>query len=137
MRRSVVSVLVGLLLAVRAGHAQQIPLTIATAEAEGAAFQRGAAPATLPEVFDHRPFGGTTDRRCVASVPDDSLAGGSLRSGELIMRTHFTGWWGLRADKQSKIVWFPLHAPASHRVDPTASVLIRAARLGTLPTHFG
>ncbi|HLJ18561.1 MAG TPA: hypothetical protein VKU84_00100 [Stellaceae bacterium] len=114
----------------RVGHAQQIPVTIATAEAEGAAFHRDAVPATLPEMFDHRPFGGSSERRCVASVPDDSLAGGSLRSGEVIARTHFTGWWGLRADKQSKIAWFPLHAPARHSLDPRASILIRAARLG-------
>lgn len=129
MRRIMLPVLATLLLAPRATHAQQIPLTVAAAEAEGAGFQREAAPAALPYVFDNRPFGGSSDRRCVASVPDDSLPGGSLRSGEIIVRTHFTGRWGLRADHASKIVWFPLHAPPGPIVRGR-SLLIRAVHVG-------
>lgn len=78
---------------------QQIPLTRASADAEGA---------TFPSAFR-----GTSERRCVSSVPDDSLPGGSLRSGDFIMRAGLTGRYGLRTGKEHKILWMPLHDPGS------------------------
>lgn len=45
-------------------------------------------------------------------MPDDSLPGGSLRSGDIIIRSTFTGRWGLHAGQGHKILWMPLHGPA-------------------------
>ena len=108
------------------GRAKHATATIAEAEAEGAAFGHGDPPSAPGSMFAGRPFGGTSARRCVPSVSDDSLPGGSLRSGEIIMRARFSGPWGLRAGKESKIVWFPLHG-ATERGD---TLLVRATRIG-------
>ena len=67
---------------VGAGAAQNIPATVAAAEAEGAAYQRGPMPGTVSWAF-REPFGGTAERKCVAVVPDASTPGASLRSGDL------------------------------------------------------
>lgn len=108
MRHAVLPFLAGLLCVPRASRAQDIPRTVAAAEAEGAAFRREAAPTLVPAMFGGIPYEGSNDRRCVTRAPNDSVPSGSLRSGELIVRTGFTGRWGLRADKPSKVVWFPL-----------------------------
>lgn len=129
MRHAVLPFLAGLLCVPRASRAQDIPRTVAAAEAEGAAFRREAAPTLVPAMFGGIPYEGSNDRRCVTRAPNDSVPSGSLRSGELIVRTGFTGRWGLRADKPSKVVWFPLDAPSGH-VAPGYSLLIRAVHIG-------
>lgn len=98
--------------------AQGIPTTVEAAQAEGAAFPQAAPPTVIQSVFTH-PFGGTNQRMCTWSVPDDSLTSGSLRSGEIILRSRFFGPWGLRAGKGHKMLWMPLHGPA--KVSPSMS----------------
>jgi hypothetical protein len=129
-----------LALAVRVSDAQSIPLTVAAAQAEGAAFPH-AAPPTESQSFFGRPFGGTSARMCTPSLPNDSLPGGSLRSGEIIIRSSLAGRWGPHAGRGHKILWMPLHGPADTSTRMSfaewrkkaighAPLLIRAVRLG-------
>lgn len=110
--------------------AQGIPRTVIAAEAEGAAFRRmpaGSLQSTVAATGSAG-YSGTTERRCVTAPPDDSIVGGSLRSGEFIARTRFTGRWGIRSSRGHKILWLPLHSARS----PEQPLLIRAARIGSL-----
>ena len=126
--------------ATHVSRAQSIPLTVAAAEAEGAAFPHGAPPTVVQYMFGG-PFAGTSERRCTMSPPDDSIVGGSLRSGDIIIRSRLTGYWGLHAGRAHKILWMPLHGPAdtSSRISFAewrkkavlhAPLLIRAVRVG-------
>lgn len=132
-----VGVVTMMVFALRVGGAQQISATVQQAEAEGAAFPRGAPPTALGPTFAERAFGGTSERWCVSSVADDSLPGGSLRSGDFIVRTRFAGRGGLRVTKSSyadgsKMLWLPLHGAA----DRGDTLLLRAARMGSPPDSF-
>ena len=107
------------------GAAQQIPSTPQQAEAQGAAFPRGAAPTRVAPAFNGA-FRGSADRRCVTPHTEGPLevserAISPLRSGEFIVRD---GW--LRVNQRTKIVWMPLHNPS----DYPDTLLIRAVRLG-------
>jgi hypothetical protein len=110
--------------------AQRILMTVQAAEAEGAAFPRGATPAAVATDFTS-PFAGTAERKCVVPPPDDSLAGSTLRSGEFILRGQFgrtTGPMGYVIGRARKLLWEPLHNPY---VYPTRSgLLVRGVRLG-------
>ena len=123
--RLAVSILAILLSATpRTVRAQATPLTVAEAEAEGARFARSPSAAAV-QSFGARPFRGTSERRCVAySASEGSLPAGSLRSGEFLLRTTFTGPWALRAGHGQKMLWLPLHASAGDR----RPLLIRAAQ---------
>ena len=92
-------------------RAQSIPLTVVAAEAEGAAFPHAAHPDVLQPLFAGA-FGGASERRCIPSPPDDSIPGGSLRSGDIIVRSRLSGRWGPHARRGHKILWMPLHGPA-------------------------
>ena len=127
-------------LAVHASPAQSIALTVTAAEAEGALFPHGAPPTVMQPLFGSR-FGGTSARTCVPAMPDDSIPGGSLRSGDIIIRSRLTGTWGPHAGRGHKILWMPLHGPAdtSTRISFAdwrkkaaghAPLLIRAVRVG-------
>jgi len=127
-------------LAAQGSRAQSIPLTVAEAEAEGATFPHASLPTVLQSLFVG-PFGGTSARACTASQPDESLPGGSLRSGEIIVRSRLTGPWGLRAGRAHKILWAPLHGPSDTSTTVSfadwrkeavhhAPLLIRAVRVG-------
>lgn len=59
------------------GRAQAVPLTVADAEAEGAAFPHGPPQRVVQHMFGG-PFGGTSERRCTPSQPDDSIPGSAL-----------------------------------------------------------
>jgi hypothetical protein len=114
-----------LLGAARVTTAQSISTAVQAAEAEGANFPRIANPTTTASVFRGK-FGGTVERKCVASpASDDSLPGGSLRSGDFIIRARLVGPWGLHANQGHKILWFPLHNPGEYR----DTLLIRAVRI--------
>lgn len=120
-------VIIGGALAARNAGAQAIALTIAQAELEGASVAASdAPPGNISSYFTQRPWGGTSERRCVASAPQDSLPGGSLRSGEFIARSGWTGRWGLQAGKRHKVLWMPLHSNSQDR----DTIELRAARLG-------
>jgi len=129
-----------LVLTAQVGRPQGIPLTVANAEAEGAAFRHGP-PQTVVQYMFGGPFRGTSQRTCVQSLPDDSIRGGSLRSGDIIVRSRFTGPWGLKAGRAHKILWMPLHGPADTSARSSfaewrtkaivhAPLLIRAVRVG-------
>lgn len=128
------------LLTAQVVHAQAIPLTVADAEAEGAAFPYGPQQRVVQYMFGG-PFGGTSERRCTPSAPNDSIPGGSLRSGEVIIRSRLTGLWGPHAGHGHKILWMPLHGPADTsrtisfaewrtKAIDHAPLLIRAVRVG-------
>jgi hypothetical protein len=109
-----------------ASVARRIPATIAAAEAEGAKYPRGPTPKTVLWAFD-RPFGGTSERKCVTVAPDVSSApGGSLRSGDFIMRSGLLSSVWPHATGEYKVLWLPLHTPPDIR----ATLLLRAARVG-------
>ena len=127
-------------LAVQVGRAQSIPLTVAEAEAEGASLPHAAPPTVLQSLFGGA-FGGTSERACTPSQPDESIPGGSLRSGDIILRSRLTGQWGLHAGRGHKILWAPLHGPSDtsttvsfaewrKRAIHHAPLLIRAVRVG-------
>ena len=127
-------------LAVQVSRAQSIPLTVASAQAEGVSFPHAAPPTVLQSLFSS-PFGGTSERRCTPSQPDDSIPSGSLRSGDIIIRSRLTGRWGPHAARGHKILWMPLHGPADtstkisfadwrKKASAHAPLLIRAVRLG-------
>jgi hypothetical protein len=104
---------------------QQIAATIDAAEAEGATFATRGLPATVSRAFA-RPFGGTAERKCVSLVPEPS--GGSLRSGDFIIRTDFFREGQLRANRGHKVLWLPLHNPAEY----TNTLRIRASVVGSV-----
>jgi hypothetical protein len=105
--------------------AQAIPTTLLAAEREGAAFPRRPAPAN-PAMFFSRAFGGTAERKCVTATPP--VVGGSLRSGEFIIRTSLLFSPGApRPPLGYKILWVPEHNPFELR----DTLLIRAARLAS------
>ena len=129
-----------LALAVQGSRAQSIPSMVAAAEAEGASFPHGAPPTVLQSFFGG-PFAGTSARICTPSQPDDSIPGGSLRSGDIIVRSRLTGQWGLHAGRAHKILWAPLHGPSDTSTTMSfaewrkeafhhAPLLIRAVRVG-------
>ena len=102
-----------------------IPSSVAAAEAEGAAFPRGAAPSIVaPD--SARPFAGTETRKCVTPSATGNDTGGQLRSGEFIVRGYFAGRNGARAQHASKFLWVPLHDP----LDYPNALLVRAERIG-------
>jgi hypothetical protein len=108
-----------------ASAAQSVPATVDAAEAEAKAFPRGASPAAASPLFG-QPFGGSADRKCISPSRDGPIRNGSLRSGEFIIRTTFAGPWGLRENRDHKILWIPLHNPYEYR----DTLVIRAARIG-------
>lgn len=112
------------LLAGRTASSQPIPRTVAAAEAEGASYATFAAPKSAASVFA-APFGGTTERRCVAPPADGLVPGGSLRSGEIIVRGPLVIGTGQREGRGHKLYWMPLHNPA----DYPDTLLLRAVRL--------
>ena len=135
-----------LVLALNVGRAQGIPLTVAQAEAEGAAFRHGPPPMVMQYMFGG-PFGGTSERSCVRSMPDDSIPNGSLRSGDIILRSRLTGRWGLHAGRGHKIFWMPMHGPADtttkvsfaewrRKAIEHAPLLLRAVRVGNPADSF-
>ena len=126
-------------LAAQVSRAQRIPLTVAEAVAEGAAFPHAAVPLAVQPDFAG-PFGGTSERVC-AQQPNEPIPGGSLRSGDIIIRSRLTGRWGLHAGQGHKILWMPLHGPADtstkmsfaewrNKAMEHAPLLIRAVRVG-------
>jgi hypothetical protein len=123
MQRIGVAVTTVLILTTRAARGQEIPATVSQAEAEGAAFAHAAPPAVVQSMFASRRFGGTSERRCVQMIADDALPGLSLRSGDFIIRGH----WSLRAGgRGNKILWLPFHgSPAMHGTP----LLVRAVRI--------
>jgi hypothetical protein len=117
-----IPLLATMLFTARAGRAQQIPASVADAEAQGAAFPHDPVPAALPAAYHAESFGGSIERRCVQPVPD-SVWRPSLRSGEMILR----GYDGLQAGTRgNKMLWMPLHDPGNHPI----SLLIRGVRMG-------
>ena len=104
--------------------AQAIATTPQAAEQEGAAFPRRAAPAK-PSVFFSREFSGTAERKCVTATPP--VAGGSLRSGEFIIRSSLLSPATQRPPFGYKILWVPAHNPFELR----DTLLIRGARLAS------
>jgi hypothetical protein len=115
--------LVALLLVAGVGRAQQIPKSIAEAEAEGAALPRDPAPAILPAGYTA--FFGSVERRCVSLadrvVVTSWRASTSMRSGEMILR----GIEPTGGEPGNKMLWMPLHDPENR---PT-TLLIRGVRL--------
>ncbi len=101
-----------------------IPTSVAAAEAEGAAFPRGAAPTFVSINFSH-PFDGTAERKCVAPSATEGQSE-QLRSGEILIRGQFVGEWGPEARRTNKFLWIPVHNPFEF---PNA-LLLRAARIG-------
>ena len=106
--------------------AQTMPVTIAEAEAEGTSFAHADSAVSAQSLFTGAPFGGSDNRRCVRTIPDAALPGGSLRSGDFIIRTRFSGQFGLQAAKAHKILWIPLHGEALRGT----SLVVRAVRIG-------
>jgi len=102
--------------------AQAIPTTPQAAEQEGAAFPRQAPPAQL-HVFFSREFAGTAERKCVTASPP--VAGGSLRSGEFIIRSSLLTPTTQRPPNGYKVLWVPEHNPYEFH----STLLIRARRL--------
>jgi len=106
--------------------AQPIPLTIPAAEAEGAAFARADPAASAQSFFAGVSFGGSSDRRCVGAVRDDSPRDGSLRSGDFIARMGYSIGFGFQATKEHKVLWIPLHGSALLGTP----LVVRAVRVG-------
>jgi hypothetical protein len=103
-----------------------IPVTVAQADAEAAAYSR-ADTASAPQTFFARPSAGTSARRCVDSrSAEDRQATGSLRSGEMIVRGRWNDSAGLHAGREDKFLWLPLHGSADFK----APLVIRADRVG-------
>lgn len=102
--------------------AQNIPTSVQVAEAEGASHPHAKAPSYTPSVFTDE-FAGTTERKC--ATPPSGASGGSIRSGEIIIRSFWSGRGGPKANRDTKILWRPLHNPFEY----PATLLIRAVRL--------
>ena len=113
---------IAMVIIARSVMAQGIPASVEVAEAEGASYRRAMSPVYMPSVFSEQ-FGGTTERKCVAS--STNATNGSLRSGEMILRSRLSGPWGLKANRDHKILWRPLHNPFEYR----DTLVIRAVRI--------
>ena len=111
--------------------AQSIPLSVAAAEAEGAAYPHGSAAVYTPTAFTSA-FTGSTERRCTVQPSSAEANSGSVRSGEIIARTRLTGPWGLKANRGHKILWIPLHNPFEFR----DTLLIRAVGIDSPADSF-
>jgi hypothetical protein len=98
---------------------RSLPTTIQTAENEGAAFMREAAPRSLPSGFNEEQ--GTGDRKCV-EFPIMLDAPVARRSGEFLVGGQ-TG--GLSSGSEGKVWWFPMHDPATRK----ATLEVRSIRL--------
>jgi hypothetical protein len=114
--------------AMQRAEAQQIPLTVAAAEAEGARFPatHGAPGPDSAYFSDQGRWRGTSERRCVQPPSQDSLSSEALRSGDFIASTHWAGQFGPKAGEEAKISWLPLHSEGQGR----GMIELRAARLG-------
>jgi hypothetical protein len=123
MRYASIPFVVVTLLVARVSNAQQMPLTVADAEAEGATFPHDPSPAVLPAAY--RAFFGSVERHCV-SADEERLATSwdaarSMRSGEIILRGHSPE----AGRPGNKMLWMPLHDPGKS----PATLLIRGVRL--------
>jgi hypothetical protein len=111
-----------MLVVARSVTAQNIPTSVQAAQAEGASYRSAKAPSYTPSVFTEG-FSGTAERKCATPPARDS---GSVRSGEIIIRSNgWSGTWGPRANRNTKILWRPLHNPFEY----PDTLLIRAVRL--------
>lgn len=104
--------------------AQDIPTSVQAAQAEGASYAHAKAPSYTPSVFTDE-FTGTAERKC--ATPPIGAAGGSVRSGEIIIRSDWSVRWGPKANRDTKILWRPLHNPFEY----PDTLLIRAVRLNS------
>jgi hypothetical protein len=102
--------------------AQSIPTSVKAADVEGASRPHAKAPSYTPSVFTEE-FSGTTERKC-ARAPRGA-AGGSLRSGEMIIRSYWSGPGAPKGNRDTKILWRPLHNPFGY----PDTLVIRAVRL--------
>lgn len=125
MHRALVLVALLSVMTARRGAAQRIPLTLAEANSEGAAAAHGDVPARTARAF-RQGFDGTSNRTCVNPTSSNDAGTGSLRSGDIIIRARLSGDWRPRANRDYKILWFPLHNPFEY----PDTLLIRAVRLG-------
>lgn len=114
---------IAILVMARSVIAQTIPASPQAAEAEGASWSRAKAPVYTPTAFTSA-FAGTAERKCTVQ-PSSDETNGPLRSGEMILRSRLVGPWGLKADRDHKIYWQPLHNPFEFR----DTLLIRAVRI--------
>ena len=110
--------------------AQDIPTSVRAAEAEGASHAHAKAPSYTPSVFTYE-FTGMTERKC--ATPPSGATGGSVRSGEIIIRSYWSGRGGPKTNRDTKILWRPLHNPFEYR----DTLLIRAVTERIQPTHCG
>jgi hypothetical protein len=68
-------------------------------------------------------FSGTAERKC--ATPPFGI-NGSVRSGEIIIRSYgWSGRWGPKANRDTKILWRPVHNPFEY----PDTLIIRAVRL--------
>jgi hypothetical protein len=123
MRYAGIPIVVVALVVARVSNAQQIRITVADAETEGAVFPHDPAPAVLPAAY--RAFFGSVERRCVSSAGDTLATSweaiSSLRSGDMIVRGY-----NATADRRgNKMLWMPLHDPGK----VPATLLIRGVRM--------
>jgi hypothetical protein len=123
MRYACIHIVVVTLLVARVSNAQQIRITVADAETEGATVPHDPAPAALPAAY--KAFFGSVERRCV-SGDDDTLAtswetANSMRSGEIILRGHHA----ITGQRGNKMLWMPLHDPGKS----PATLVIRGVRM--------
>lgn len=119
MKLSLMLVACSSLIALGRAYAPPVPLSVAAAEAEGAAFPRSPVPdsarATLIGAYP-----GSAERKC-GRAP---AAGRGWRAGDFALGGSIED---LRAGRPAKLWWAPLHAPPR-----TGGVLqLRTARLGT------
>jgi hypothetical protein len=109
---------------------QPAPATVQVAEKEGSLFPHEAAFESLLAAFAANDVGveGKDERKCV-EIPQVSPAW--RRSGEIIVGGEIGA---LKAAKQGKVPWHPLHNPASRN----ATLLVRSARLDdpTITSRF-
>ncbi len=102
--------------------AQSIPTSVKAAEVEGVSHPHAKAPSYTPSVFTDE-FSGTTERKC--AIPPSGVSGGSVRSGEIIIRSVWSGRGGPKANRDTKILWRPLHNPFEY----PDTLVVRAVRL--------
>lgn len=114
---------IAILVMSRSVTAQTMPTSVQAAEADGASYSRANAPVYTPTAFTSA-FTGTAERKCTVQSNSDATSG-QLRSGEMILRSRLVGPWGLKADRDHKIYWQPLHNPFEFR----DTLLIRAVRI--------
>jgi len=114
---------VGALFLAASAGAQSIPSSVQAAEAEGASHPRASAPMYTPTAFTSA-FTGAVERKCAVQATADT-SNGPLRSGEIVLRARLVGRWGLKANRDQKMYWQPLHNPFEFR----DTLLIRAVRI--------